>query len=408
MERTIDDQVRSRFAADGGLPWLLADGEPVLFLHYAVEAEGLQARVPFPLDLRAGCAYVSVVMFVQDKMRTRRWPATGALMRWLSDHPFLNWRKYVRVIGAHFTAGVRDVWIGRPRRLGPRTSGNRVGGWLAVVGAMVAGVVADGLSWPGWVMMWLMTGVLLTGFKARMLMEARSEGCRLSAGRTLGYMLAWPGMDVRPFAGGPGKARRMSWWPALVKTVAGAVLFWVGARWAMDVHSMLAGWVGMIGMVLMAHFGVIELLACAWHRAGVPVRPLMNMPVRSVSVAEFWGRRWNVAFRDLAYQLWFRPLQARYGESAAVMGVFVMSGLLHELAISVPAGGGFGLPFGYFAIQGLGLLVERRWLRGRTWAGRLWTWLVVAGPVFWLFHPCFVNDLILPFMQAAGALGGQR
>jgi alginate O-acetyltransferase complex protein AlgI len=171
-------------------------------------------------------------------------------------------------------------------------------------------------------------------------------------------------------------------------------------------HPMLAGWVGMIGMILMTHFGVFQIVACAWQRAGVPVRPLMNKPVVSGSVAEFWGRRWNVAFRDLADRLWFRPLLARFGKSAAALGVFAISGWLHELAISVPAGGGYGLPFGYFAIQGIGLLVERRWLGGRPWTRRLWTWLVVAGPVFWLFHRTFVTNVILPFMQAVGALGG--
>jgi hypothetical protein len=37
-------------------------------------------------------------------------------------------------------------------------------------------------------------------------------------------------------------------------------------------------------------------------------------------------------------------------------------------------------------------------------AGRFFTILIVAGPVFWLFHPPFVHNVILPFMKAIGAL----
>ena len=42
---------------------------------------------------------------------------------------------------------------------------------------------------------------------------------------------------------------------------------------------------------------------------------------------------------------------------------------------------------------------RRGWLRGR-----LFTLAIVAAPAFWLFHPPFVRRVILPFMQAIGAL----
>ena len=82
---------------------------------------------------------------------------------------------------------------------------------------------------------------------------------------------------------------------------------------------------------------------------------------------------------------------------------------MHDLVISLPARGGYGLPTAYFLLQGAGLLAEHargtplaRW-RGR-WQGRVWTWLIVAGPAFWLFHPPFVRRVILPFMHAVHAL----
>jgi uncharacterized protein YqjF (DUF2071 family) len=275
-------------------PYLLADWGPVLFVHYAVEPERLQPSVPFPLDLREEKAYVSAVAFVQGNMRLARWPGmTRRLMRWLSNHPFLNLRTYVRVgtepgifflaewipnrldcllgpaiyglpyrhakvgydvdkdtwsarvssregafacdahwsgdraamgvsagsideflverytaftmhrgvrrrfrihhapwpvtearvdvmddslvrgerawwssavhVGAHYTRGVSDVWIGRPTRLRMESTGRRVGGLTVILVATLAGVLVQGWKWPGWAVMWFMAGVLLMG-----------------------------------------------------------------------------------------------------------------------------------------------------------------------------------------------------------------------------------------------------
>ena len=84
-----------------------------------------------------------------------------------------------------------------------------------------------------------------------------------------------------------------------------------------------------------------------------------------------------------------------------------MSGLIHELVITVPAGGGYGLPTGYFLLQGLGAATERS-RRGRRLglgAGRrgwLFTALVVGAPAYFLFPPPFVRNVILPMLSAIG------
>jgi alginate O-acetyltransferase complex protein AlgI len=89
--------------------------------------------------------------------------------------------------------------------------------------------------------------------------------------------------------------------------------------------------------------------------------------------------------------------------------VFVVSGIIHDLVISLPAGGGYGLPTIYFALQGTGVAVERSRLGKRFGLGRGirgWCFMVVflTVPVFWLFHPWFVMRVILPFMHAIHAL----
>jgi alginate O-acetyltransferase complex protein AlgI len=101
-----------------------------------------------------------------------------------------------------------------------------------------------------------------------------------------------------------------------------------------------------------------------------------------------------------------RPL---VGLTGATLLTFLVSGLIHELVISVPAGGGYGLPTGYFVLQGVGVACERTPIARRLGLGRgrrgwLFTVLVVAGPAFWLFPPRFVQHVILPMLAVIGAV----
>jgi D-alanyl-lipoteichoic acid acyltransferase DltB (MBOAT superfamily) len=150
------------------------------------------------------------------------------------------------------------------------------------------------------------------------------------------------------------------------------------------------------------------LLSLAWRRAGVNAMPVMRNPLRSTSLADFWGRRWNTAFHELATRFSFEPLRSRVGASAAAFLVFLLSGVIHEFVISVPAHSGYGLPTVYFGVQGLGIAGERssrgrRLGLGRGWRGRLFTALVAAGPAYWLFPPPFVHRVVLPMLAAIGA-----
>jgi alginate O-acetyltransferase complex protein AlgI len=165
----------------------------------------------------------------------------------------------------------------------------------------------------------------------------------------------------------------------------------------------------MAGLAFLLHFGAFHLLSCGWRAAGADAKPLMDWPIRSTSLAEFWGRRWNTAFRDLAHRFVFRPLAARLGPRAGLAAGFLASGLVHDLVISVPAGGGYGGPTAHFALQGLGLLAERSALGraaglGRGWRGRAFAALVVVGPAGLLFHPPFVRAVVLPFLDVIGAV----
>jgi alginate O-acetyltransferase complex protein AlgI len=125
-----------------------------------------------------------------------------------------------------------------------------------------------------------------------------------------------------------------------------------------------AGFAACVGAVLFLHFGAFSLLAAAWHRSGRSVRPLMDAPLLAPSLGEFWGRRWNTAFAALAHRFVLDPLRPRLGSASATMAVFLASGLVHDLVLTVPVGGGWGGPTLYFLIQGGAVLLERSRVAG--------------------------------------------
>jgi hypothetical protein len=105
----------------------------------------------------------------------------------------------------------------------------------------------------------------------------------------------------------------------------------------------------------------------------------------------------------------FRPLTSRFGLSAGTLLTFLFSGIVHELAITVPAGGGYGGPTLYFLIQGAGLQLERTaWGRraglARGVGGWVFTMALTALPVTLLFPRPFVMDVIVPFLEALGGV----
>jgi alginate O-acetyltransferase complex protein AlgI len=79
------------------------------------------------------------------------------------------------------------------------------------------------------------------------------------------------------------------------------------------------------------------------------------------------------------------------GESAGLMAIFVVSGVLHELAITLPVRAGFGLPTAYFTFHGCLTLLERR--RGRPF-GKIPALLAVILPLGFLFPPAFQHEVI--------------
>lgn len=228
----------------------------------------------------------------------------------------------------------------------------------------------------------------------------------------MAYLLVWPGMDADAFLDPTQSALPPSfrmWLGATFKTILGVILLWVVARFVPPGHPLLRGWVGMVGLILLLHFGTFQFVALLWQSHGFKAEPIMSAPLHSTSLGEFWGKRWNLGFRQLSHELIFRPTYRKLGAGRAGLLVFIVSGVIHDFVISLPARGGYGLPTLYFVLQGIGVTMERSQFGQRFGLGhglRGWCFmaLFLLAPICGLFHPWFVLRVILPFMQAIHAL----
>jgi alginate O-acetyltransferase complex protein AlgI len=201
---------------------------------------------------------------------------------------------------------------------------------------------------------------------------------------------------------------------ASINIVVALPLIWVVPRLLIASHPLLAGWCGMIGLVLLLHFGLLNLLSTAWRNvAGVNAPPLMNRPLAARSLADFWSRRWNTAFSAIANEVVFKPM-ARINSTLAFAAVFLVSGLIHELVISLPARSGFGKPTLYFMTQLGAIAIERMKVSrhkmpgfglraARHRSGRLYVLVVTIVPLPLLFHDAFVANVMLPFLDSIGS-----
>jgi hypothetical protein len=120
---------------------------------------------------------------------------------------------------------------------------------------------------------------------------------------------------------------------------------------------------------------------------------MLQSPWAARSVADFWGNRWNLWFRDwFRYCIFFRLRRCPW---FALFLVFVNSGLMHEWVTNftfyhVTGRALFGSMMIYFLLQPVGILVERHFLKGHPRLMTIFVWLIVVVPA-----PSVINEGLL-------------
>ncbi len=272
-----------------------------------------------------------------------------------------------------------------------------------------AGLVASIRSkFSPWVFMWVISYTLFVGFKFLTLWLQREKLQGVPSWRILAYVFAWVGMDPRPFLVGQGRSTprvpHSGLASSLCSLIVGALILVFAASNPAHLQDQLRAGLGLIGLACVLHFGLFKLVAWFWSNMGIAVAPVMNAPLQATSVNDFWSRRWNLAFRDLARVTVYRPVSRLAGGAVAMLLVFLVSGFLHEVALSLPARGGYGLPTLYFLLQGCAALTER-YVRSQRpsmsrFAYRLSALATVVLPIPLLFHSAFLRTVIIPFLNS--------
>ncbi len=262
--------------------------------------------------------------------------------------------------------------------------------WLVLAAIILGADFAVKDAEPLWRMVAICC-VLLGGMKG--LVYAEWSGSKsLSLHRYGIFAFLWFGMD-------PGSFRvtrdGLSWKQDIV---IGSLCMLIGTFGAWLVWAM--GWrnilVMFVPMSLGFHFGALRVLKGGLRAAGFPVRTLFPNVMEAQGIGDFWSRRWNTGYSQMMQRSVGRPFGARFGQNAGIMAVFVASGVLHELAITLPVRSGFGLPTLYFTIHGLLVVIERTW--GRP-LGKIPALLAVALPMGWLFPPDFQSEVIAKCLE---------
>ena len=236
-----------------------------------------------------------------------------------------------------------------------------------------------------------------------------SKEDQLTYGQWLLFCYGWFGMNPRPFLAFPSRALP-GYHFYLIKGVTRILLglllinstgfidgYLSTTRFAFILHLLY-----LIGLSLILHFGVLNIFAGFLRRLGINVTSLFKDPIRSKSLSEFWSKRWNLAFVELTTIAVLRPIKSKYGAKAAFWTSFIFSGLLHELAISLPVKSGFGKPFAYFIMQAVLIMSIDTYFIKKQSNNFIRTFVLLAClflPIFLLFHKQFVLQIVLPLVN---------
>lgn len=306
---------------------------------------------------------------------------------------FLPGYLFALTVGGYFLPCVRSKRLAR-----------FIAWMIALITVFISAVLTSGES--PLIRMFVIVFFQLTSMKVIVMVESYSGRNGLTFFQWLAFSLGWFGMRPLLFEKlpGPSLPYRTLLIKGLVRIAMGIALvyaFTLFNSWSVGSKIFLSQLILLVGLSLILHFGILNISTAMWRRSGIDVSELFRSPYRARSLKEFWGKRWNLAFSEMTALIAFRPLKEKIGSDKAVALSFLLSGLLHEIAISLPVEAGYGLPILYFLIHALAMQLEsksvliQKLIRHRVWS-HVWVMALLILPMPLLFHQPFIDGVLKP------------
>ncbi len=181
---------------------------------------------------------------------------------------------------------------------------------------------------------------------------------------------------------------------ALLKLPGIAALTWVHLRWP-GLHQDIwieAHWA--LWITYLAVSAVVDVATGLAMQTGIHVAEGFDAPPLARSPRDFWGRRWNLMVHDMVFRHVFLPMGGLRKPLRSTIGVFVVSGLIHEYFVVAALGrpsSYTGWMMAFFMLHGAAVMVQLAWDRGpgrRKKMGRPLAvilhlgWITLTSPLF--------------------------
>ncbi len=281
----------------------------------------------------------------------------------------------------------------------------RIIGWLVVVSTAVFSILLTASQSPTYKMI-AIASLQLLSMKVIVMVESYSGKNGLNVLQWLAFSLGWFGMRPQLFEAFPAKPLSgviPFVWKGISRIIIGILLLILSVYLQKNYSDVyfLYEVVMLVGLSFILHFGILNLSTASWRFSGVDVKELFRSPYKATSLKEFWGKRWNMAFSEMTAIVVYKPLKLHYGISLAMIASFLVSGALHEIAISFPVETGYGLPFLYFVLHGLAMYAEDKsaavkQITAHPVFSHVWVFASLILPMPLLFHHTFITEVAQP------------
>ena len=307
----------------------------------------------------------------------------------------MNWLFILCYVGFLVIAGYALPFVGQVKAA-------RIWSWLIALATVVVSLLITSDQSPI-LRMFIIVYLQILAMKIVVVVESYPNDNKLNFLQWTAFSLGWFGMRPILFEKLPSKS--FDYTILILKgasrIIIGTALLYLSTLVEQYSAFFIPQLLLLAGFSFILHFGIMNLTTAAWRSAGIDVKELFRSPYKSKSLKEFWGKRWNVAFSEMTALVAYRPLKSKSGIETAMLVSFLLSGLLHEVAISLPVKAGYGLPMLYFAIHALAMHLETRSafvqkLISHRILSHVWVITILVLPMPLLFHSSFIEGILVP------------